>query len=131
MSAEATYENLSKKTTKSANSSCVVYCNTALCKKQYSYIKVSVAPSRGAYDVRYSSFLKKQKDVWEGGKGKLKDTVTTKRKSLAPQTFCRRRRGGVSMPKKMEEGKKKSEANVGGYSMYTQRRLSSTFKHRQ
>jgi len=39
-------------------------------------------------------------------------------------------RGGINA-KKMEEGKKKSEANVGGYSMYTQRRLSSTFKHRQ
>ena len=143
MSAEATYENLSKKTTtevvtvisrtttKSANSSCAVHCNTALCKKrQYSYIKVSVAPSRGTCDVRYNSFLKKQKDVWEGGKGKFKDTVITKRKSLVPQTFCRRKREGVSMPKKNGGG---SEANVGGYSMYTQRHLmlSSTFKHQQ
>jgi len=85
----------------------VRYIATQHCKKrQYSYIKVSVAPSRGTCDVRYNSFLKKQKDVWEGGKGKFKDTVITKRKSLAPQTFCRRRREGVSMPKKMEEGVK-------------------------
>jgi len=89
-----------------------------------------VAPSRGTCDVRYNSLTKTEgwMDEW---KGKFKNTVTTKRKFLAPQTLCRRRKG-VSMPKKWRRGGE-SEANVGGYSMYTQRHLmlSSTFKHQQ
>ena len=81
--------------------------------------------------MRYN-FLTKTEGWMNGWKGKLKDTVTTKRKSHSPTNVLQEdERGGINAKKKWRRGE--NEANVGGYSMYTQRHLilSSTFKHQQ
>jgi len=120
MSAEATYKNLSKKTTtevvtvisrtttKSANSSCVGHCNTALCKKrQYSYIK-----SRWLYQEAPATLdtvpFKKTEGCMRGWERQTQGHCNNKEKISSPADILQEEeRGGINAKKNGGKKKKK------------------------